>query len=247
MLFDSEENFQMYMKDASKFLPLPKKREHELAVRIRAAIASGDPKLYPKAEIDQLVNANLKWVVKMANKFIGQGVGIKDLVSEGNLGLLHAATVFDPTRDVKFITYAQNWIRKYLNGAIAKYSKIVKLPMNQEYDLYKARKAGEEVNTRTVEIDRPYTSDSDNTVGDMLLRADPNDAIDRDHDRHVVSVLMSVLTEHERLVVLKRYGFNDGEPLSNQEIADETGLTLNEVGKALRAARAKMKKKAKID
>lgn len=242
MRFETSENLQIRIKDISKYRQITREEEIELALRIRANPQDIDA-------IHRLTVANLKFVIKLANKFIGQNVSIDDLISEGNLGLIEAATRYNPdtkNKNAKFITYAQFWIRKALNGAIANYSKIVRLPMNKEYDIYKRKMAGETVNTHTVELDRPIREGSEDTIGDVLLRVDPMVEMDREHTVHQVKVLMSRLTAEEKNVVVLKFGLDGDDPHTNKEIAEISQLSVPLVGRLIRSAKTKMKEIAHV-
>ena len=147
MKFETSENLPRYFKTIQKNAPLTIGEEKQLVV----AIQEGDAKA-----VEKLVSANLKFVVKLANRHIGQGVPIDDLIQEGNMGLLEAALNFKPRDGQRFINYAQLWIRKKLNESVAKTGRIVRLPHNQEYAIYKAKMKGEDIEIpRKVDIDAP--------------------------------------------------------------------------------------------
>jgi len=130
------------------------------------AIQEGDAKA-----VETLVKANLKFVVKLANRHIGQGVPIDDLIQEGNMGLLEAAHRFKPGEGQRFINYAQLWIRKKLNESVAKTGRIVRIPHNQEYEIYKAKMKGQDIEIpRQVDIDKPIGDEGGNTIGDITLK-----------------------------------------------------------------------------
>jgi RNA polymerase primary sigma factor len=232
--FETSSSLPAYFREMSAVAkPLSKQRERELAVRIQA----GDDRA-----LNELVQANLKFVVTLANKFVGMGVSIDDLIQEGNAGLIEAARRFGPERDVKFITYAQFWIRKRLNGALCEYGRTVRIPVNQEYDIYKQKQRGEAVrNLSNVKLDRPVGDDGDHTLGDLLLRTDAVDPFEADEQAAVLGSLLNRLTAKEKRIVGLFYGLV-GDGLSTKEVAAEVGMTAVEVNRALKVARAKMRK-----
>jgi len=96
--------------------------EAEMARRIKA----GDPDA-----LERLTEANLRFVVSVAKQYQNQGLSLSDLINEGNVGLMKAATRFDETKGFKFISYAVWWIRQAILQAIVEYSRIVRLPLNK--------------------------------------------------------------------------------------------------------------------
>jgi len=220
-----------YFKELAKTKPLSKEEEHDLAVKIQG----GDERA-----LNKLVQANLKFVVKLANKFIGMGVGIEDLIQEGNTGLIEAAKRFGPDHDVKFITYAQFWIRKRLNLCICEYGRTVRLPANQEYDIYKKKKAGGSGPKKDLKIDTLLSDENDGTIGDLLLRVDEENPFESEEQAKIIKFLLDQLNEKERRIVGMFYGL-DTDPMSTKEVAEQMGLTAPEVNRALKSARKKMR------
>ncbi len=118
-----EDSLDIYLNSISKEKPLKPEEEAELARRIH----QGDQKA-----LDQLVRANLRFVVSVAKNYQDQGLGLSDLISEGNYGLVKAAESFDETRGFKFISYAVWWIRQSIMQALTENSRAIRLPHNQD-------------------------------------------------------------------------------------------------------------------
>lgn len=67
-----------------------------------------------------LVERNLPFVVYVAKRYLGRGLAIDELVAEGNIGLIQAATTYDPARGARFLTFAKLWITQAIRGAVRK-------------------------------------------------------------------------------------------------------------------------------
>lgn len=111
-----------YLHDIGKVELLSAEREVELAKRIKR----GD-----QQALEELIKANLRFVVSVSKQYQNQGLSLPDLINEGNLGLIKAAQRFDETRGFKFISYAVWWIRQSILQALAEQARIVRLPLNK--------------------------------------------------------------------------------------------------------------------
>ena len=95
-----------YISEVNKIPRLTREQEAELCQRWRD---EGD-----RPARDELVGANLRFVVAIALKYRLYGIPVSELIAVGNLGLLHAADKFEPERGLRFLTYAAYWIRAYV-------------------------------------------------------------------------------------------------------------------------------------
>ena len=119
--FNGDDSISKYFKEIRKSDLLSPDEEVELAKRIQ----EGD-----KEATDKLVNSNLKFVISIAKEYQGQGLSLSDLISEGNLGLVKAATRFDHTRGFRFISYAVWWIKQSIIQSLNDNARIIRLPSN---------------------------------------------------------------------------------------------------------------------
>jgi len=133
---DEDPSLRAYFNDIAKAKPLSRAREEELAVRIQ----KGDA-----AARDELVQANLLFVVSVAKKYQNRGLSLTELISAGNMGLMTAADRFDPARGYKFISYAVWWIRQSILQALAHDVRTVHLPLNRVNLLHKIARAAQQL------------------------------------------------------------------------------------------------------
>jgi RNA polymerase primary sigma factor len=126
------QSLDKYLQEIGKVDLITAEVEVELAKRIR----EGD-----QVALEKLTKANLRFVVSVAKQYQNNGLTLGDLINEGNLGLIKAASRFDEKRGFKFISYAVWWIRQSIMQALAEQSRIVRLPLNRVGSLTKVSKA----------------------------------------------------------------------------------------------------------
>jgi RNA polymerase primary sigma factor len=134
--YDGENSLSMYLKEINKVALLTRAEEEKYA---RLA-AQGN-----QAAKDKLVAANLRFVVNVAKKYQNQGMGLDDLISEGNIGLINAIERFDVDKGYHFISYAVWWIRQSILKAICEKSRTIRLPLNRANELVQIEKMRKEM------------------------------------------------------------------------------------------------------
>ncbi|MBI1768580.1 MAG: sigma-70 family RNA polymerase sigma factor [Bacteroidetes bacterium] len=122
------QSLDKYLSEIAKVDLISAEQEVELAQRIK----SGD-----QMALQKLAKANLRFVVSVAKQYQNNGLSLGDLINEGNVGLIRAASRFDETRGFKFISYAVWWIRQAIMQALAEQSRVVRLPLNRVGSLNK--------------------------------------------------------------------------------------------------------------
>src|SRR5262247_4928247 len=125
---EGPDTLRLYLKDISRFPQLTPDEEKELGARVK----KGDEDAFRK-----LIESNLRFVVAMAKKYARSGYPMHELINEGNMGLIEAASRFDPERGVRFITYASWWVRQAILAAIAHHGQVFRLPPKLKHELYR--------------------------------------------------------------------------------------------------------------
>ncbi len=124
---------ETYLREINETLLLTQEEERQLAF----AITQGDMEAR-----DRMVRANLRLVVNIARGYTGKGLGLQDLIEEGNLGLLRAVEGFDPGMGTRFSTYASYWIKQAIKRSLINSSKTIRIPAYMVELLSKWRRAG---------------------------------------------------------------------------------------------------------
>jgi RNA polymerase primary sigma factor len=129
---DSEDVFQIYCNTIKAVPLLSFEEELELSKRIQ----QGD-----ETAKRQLIEANLRLVVKIARIYVTSDVAFMDIVQEGNIGLMRAVEKYDHLKNVRFSTYANWWIRQAITRFLSTRRRAIRLPNRKEETLRKIQKA----------------------------------------------------------------------------------------------------------
>ncbi len=124
----TDSSISWYLDQINKIPLLSREDEDMLARRAR----DGDHKAK-----EELIKANLRFVVSIAKKYQTSGISLLDLINEGNMGLIKAAERFDPDRGYHFISYAVWWIRQAILLSISQKTSLIRLPLNRTADIQK--------------------------------------------------------------------------------------------------------------
>jgi len=127
---------QIYLKEIKKFPLLTPEEEKDIATRS----INGD-----KLAFEKLVQGNLRFVVSVAKEYQGKGLSLIELINEGNYGLIKAAKKFEPSKNVKFISYAVWWIRQTMMKAILENNSNIRIPLSQISKINMVDKAEKEI------------------------------------------------------------------------------------------------------
>lgn len=185
----SDDSIRMYLNEIGRYALIDSEEE----VRLGRLIKQGDQMARKK-----LAEANLRLVVSIAKKYMGRGLGLLDLIQEGNVGLFRAVDKFDAEKGFKFSTYATWWIRQWVTRAIADQSRTIRVPVHMVETInrftHTYRRLTQElareplieelaleldmdqrkvrqimrISQDILSLDAPYGSEEDATLGDFL-------------------------------------------------------------------------------
>lgn len=255
--FESTNCISKYLKEVRKTPLLTPDEEVALAIRIQ----NGDTDA-----INELVNANLRFVIQIAKEYQNQGLPLDDLISDGNYGLIKAATRFDHTLGFRFISYAVWWIKQSIIQSLNDNARMVRLPasiinkisiLKKEIERFEFENEREPIfgeildeNNEPVElITYPKASslneiineDGDEMI-DTLTSDDEEIFVVTDKIKDLLNKTLETLDEREKNIIQCYYGINTGcEPMTLQVIGEIYNLTKERIRqikvKALRKLR----------
>jgi len=149
---------RMYLQEIGRYPLLTPQQEVELAMQMEAGERAAEKldgggleeadRLILERSVRQaerarkrLVESNLRLVVSIAKKYVGRGLGLLDLIQEGNLGLIRAGEKFDYRKGFKFSTYATWWIRQSVTRALADQARTIRVPVHMVETINKLAQA----------------------------------------------------------------------------------------------------------
>jgi RNA polymerase primary sigma factor len=222
-----------YLREIAKIPRLTIDEERELGARIQQNRED--------AALTRLVEANLRFVVSYARRYRGLGVSSLDLIHGGNLGLIEAARRFDPSRNVKFITYAVWWVRESMMHVLAEETRAFSFPPK----LFARLHEGGDFSLSAL-----VGSDGQGCELAELLAAGDVATIDEEmiHRSEIddLAQAMLQLDRNEREIVRLRFGFGDDEPRTLQEIGNRLHLSRERVRQIESRAKDKLRRSAKL-
>ena len=211
---ESDTGLGRYLREIGQIPLLTPKQEIELAAKIK----KGDAKAR-----EQMINANLRFVVTIARDYANLGLPLLDLISEGNVGLTKAVERFDPAKGAKLSTYAMWWIKQSIKRALANDSKTIRLPVHLGDKLAKMRRValqmsdelgrepteeelGEEIGIasakvvrlksfgiRPASLDAPITAEDATELGEIVEDEDAATPFELLRDKNLVGQIDSLL------------------------------------------------------
>ncbi|MBR4642482.1 MAG: sigma-70 family RNA polymerase sigma factor [Selenomonadaceae bacterium] len=199
------EDVEIYLEEVQQ-IPLLGAQEFHMLL-LRAADGDEDAQL-------ELVNANLRLVVNIAQKYVGQGVAFSDLIQEGNIGLMKAVKKFSTKGSTTFIEYAEECIESAIVRGLREFEQTAQVSLDTPID------------ERTYNDKDKFAVEGDFIEGLTLADFMEDDETPNHFDRlnylqmrELLREVMNTLTPHEKKVLSLRFGLEDGRARSLDEVA----------------------------
>ncbi|MDZ7788031.1 MAG: RNA polymerase sigma factor RpoS [Halofilum sp. (in: g-proteobacteria)] len=199
---------RMYLRALDRTTLLTAEEECTLT---RAAQAGDD------AARRRMIESNLRLVVKIARRYMNRGLPLLDLIEEGNLGLMHSITKFDPDRGFRFSTYGTWWIRQTIERALMNQTRTIRLPIHITKEINTWLRAGRQLRQR---LEREPTADE---IAELMNR--PLAEVERllRYNQRVASVDVAISSESEQPMVDLLPDEDTPDPASVYENEDVRG------------------------
>ena len=217
-----------YLDEIGKEALLSDQVEKELSEQI----LKGDTKALSK-----LVEANLRFVVAVARQYKGKGVAMEDLVSEGNIGLMKAASKFDARKGVRFVNYAVVYVRDAIEKFIDQQAGLYQVPKDVKNEVGRQQ-------SMPLSVDAPLGHRTNVSLLSVLVNQDAPLADERIHFEAVedaVEFALGVLDARETKVVNAFFGIGQ-ERETMAEIAEDMDLKRERVRQIRDKAVRKLRK-----
>ena len=271
---NSDDILQMYLKEIGRKKILSRAEEYELGRLIQEG--SKQEKIYAK---NKLIQSNLRLVVSIAKKYIGQGVLFMDLVQEGSLGLIKAAEKYDYKKNFKFSTYATWWIKQTIIRAISNHSRTIRIPVHMLDKIRRYKKACNEIIynekqnlddatvARLSGLDEKKIEEVKNAIKkepvslDLLVTDDlsiqdyiedtsytsPENSVQHKLQESDIIKLISILDNREQEIRKHRFGINNEEPKTLEQIGKTLGFSKERIRQIENNALQKLRRFEKIE
>ena len=206
-----ESGLNRYLDEIGRESLLSAEEERELAKKIQ----QGDSRA-----LNRLVEANLRCVVSIASQYKGKGLQMDDLVSEGNIGLMKAASRFNPDKGARFVSYAVVHVRQQIEKAIDQQTGLYQVPKDVKNELAARQQS------RPMSVDAPLGHRTNMSLLSVLVNQDAPFADERIHSEAIedaVEFALGSLDERESMVVNAFFGINQ-EHETMAEIAEDMDL-----------------------
>jgi len=248
------DSLRLYLREISRISLLSATTEARLAERTE----QGD-----RDARNHLIEANLRLVVSIAKKYVGQGLSLEDLIGEGNIGLIRAVTKFDYRKGFRFSTYATWWIKQAITRAILEGTRVVRLPVYIMEEVMRVKRTtrqlyqelgreptpdniGERLGMtaervselliwaeKVFSLDAPLSEEEENTLGDI---------IEDIHERGPTEITDQQLLREEIRKVLGQLTVRERQVIELRfGLIDDHDHTLEEVGKKLKVTRERVR------